>query len=108
MAQVIKRSCRDYEKMIPDFLKNGLTDEDMLDFYAHMLGCNSCKDELSIQYMVKAGFEDNDENNYNLMNRLNNELDSHFKEIVLKRSVLFGAKIIAVGTLLVIILSIII
>ena len=48
-------NCKECEKKIPNYIKNELEDEDLEDFIAHVEECPSCKEELSIQYLVTVG-----------------------------------------------------
>lgn len=49
--------CREFEKSIPAFLKNSLDFVSMEEFQAHMNSCPSCKEELSIQFLVTEGMK---------------------------------------------------
>lgn len=43
------------EEEIPEFLEDRLSNERLDRFMTHLKGCASCRDELSIQYLVKEG-----------------------------------------------------
>lgn len=43
------------EGEIPAFLEDRLSNQRLDDFLTHLKGCASCRDELSIQYLVKEG-----------------------------------------------------
>ncbi len=49
--------CREFEKNIPLYLKNGLDYETMEAFQEHMNSCAACKEELSIQFLVQEGMK---------------------------------------------------
>lgn len=49
--------CREFEKNIPSFLKKNMDYVTMEDFQAHMNTCPSCKEELSIQFLVTEGMK---------------------------------------------------
>lgn len=44
-----------FEQEIPDFLDDQLDNEHLDRFLTHLHGCASCRDELSIQYLVREG-----------------------------------------------------
>lgn len=47
--------CKEFEKLIPLYLKNNIDYEVMEAFQDHMNSCESCKEELSIQFLVQEG-----------------------------------------------------
>ncbi len=49
--------CREFEKTIPEYLKKNLDYETMESFWEHMDHCDSCKEELSIQFLVLEGMK---------------------------------------------------
>ena len=49
--------CREFEKQIPFFLQNNMDYETMERFQQHMNSCDSCKEELSIQFLVSEGMK---------------------------------------------------
>lgn len=44
-----------FEKLIPDFLDDYLDNETLRRFLQHYASCPDCREELSIQYLIKAG-----------------------------------------------------
>lgn len=63
--------CKDYEKMIPAYLANSLPPYEMERLLGHIKKCSSCKEELTIQYLVSDGLwmvENSD--NYDLLRGL--------------------------------------
>ena len=65
-------NCKEFEARIPDFLDDKLNKKQAKEFFAHMQTCESCKEELRIQYLIKEGtlrLEDGDSFD------LNKELD---------------------------------
>ena len=48
-------SCKEVERLIPDFLGEGLRGPDIVRFVDHIKSCPSCKEELSIQYLSSEG-----------------------------------------------------
>ena len=49
--------CREFEKTIPSYLGKSLDYETMEAFWEHMDRCDSCKEELSIQFLVIEGMK---------------------------------------------------
>lgn len=48
-------NCKDTDKMIPLFLTDQLTNNDLDKFLDHVNKCNECMEELTIQYLVMIG-----------------------------------------------------
>jgi len=48
-------TCREYEKMIPDFIQKKMTYLTMKEFLRHTNSCESCKEELVIQFLIAEG-----------------------------------------------------
>lgn len=47
--------CKEVQKNIPMFLNGELAGKEAERFLKHIEGCNECKEELSIQYLVREG-----------------------------------------------------
>lgn len=47
--------CKDYEKLIPDFLADKLDSETAEKFIAHIETCKECMEEVSIQFLITEG-----------------------------------------------------
>ncbi len=50
-------TCKEFTAMIPAFLEDGLTDQELDEFLRHWDECESCRDELSTHYLVMEGLE---------------------------------------------------
>ncbi len=48
-------NCKEFEKMIPDFIANRLEYKQLKAFVAHVEECEECKEELTIQFLVAEG-----------------------------------------------------
>ena len=48
-------TCKEAEKLIPIFLEDDLDTDDLREFMEHIDECGECKEELSIQFLVKEG-----------------------------------------------------
>lgn len=47
--------CKETNKMIPGFLNQELSSRELQGFMEHISCCEECKEELSIQYLVREG-----------------------------------------------------
>ena len=47
--------CKQVEKMIPQFLDDDLTTEELREFMEHIENCTDCKEELTIEFLVSEG-----------------------------------------------------
>ena len=47
--------CKDYQKLIPDFLGDKLNSEDTENLIAHIEQCQECMEEVSIQFLITEG-----------------------------------------------------
>ena len=50
-------NCKEFEKMIPDFIAQKMDYPTMKGFISHMEQCRDCKEELSIQFLVIEGIQ---------------------------------------------------
>lgn len=69
-------SCKEYEKLIPAYINNTLDGDSTLELLSHIETCPSCKEELTIQFMVAQGLNKLEESG---SFELNKELDSKIK-----------------------------
>lgn len=47
--------CREVERSIAQFIHDEMDKKDIEKFVNHVYGCESCKEELSIQYLITEG-----------------------------------------------------
>ena len=67
--------CKQMEKLIPQFLDDDLDNQDLADFLDHIDNCPECKEELTIQFLVRVGMQRlEDGNTFNLVKELDREL----------------------------------
>lgn len=50
-------NCKEYEKMIPDFIHQKQDYPRLKKFIEHTMQCASCKEELTIQFLVTVGLQ---------------------------------------------------
>ncbi|MBQ7956263.1 MAG: zf-HC2 domain-containing protein [Lachnospiraceae bacterium] len=48
-------NCKEFEKKIPDFIKNQLEYKELSEFVEHVENCEDCREELTIQFLVAEG-----------------------------------------------------
>ena len=76
--------------MIPLFLDDELDNQGLSDFLNHIDNCPDCKEELTIQFLVKVGMQRlEDGNNFNLKNELDGILGKARKRLKFRRYVSF-------------------
>ena len=49
--------CKEFNSLILDFLHDRLDEVKLTDFFVHLDECESCRDELRIQYLIYEGLE---------------------------------------------------
>lgn len=47
--------CKEFEKLIPDFINQKMNYPTLKEFAAHLEECPDCKEELTIQFLVTEG-----------------------------------------------------
>lgn len=79
--------CKEIEKWIPLFLEDGLDTEDLRTFMDHVTGCDSCMEELSIQFLVTEGMSRlNTGNVFDLQNELNIRLENARRHLQMREN----------------------
>lgn len=70
-------SCREAEKMVMPFIEERLDEQELEQFLDHISGCESCREELEIYYIVSLGLQQLDSGNagYDLAGALEDSLD---------------------------------
>lgn len=65
-------TCKESEKLIPQFLNDDLDTDDLRELLEHIGACNDCKEELAIQFLVSEGMVRLESGNvFDLQNELN-------------------------------------
>ncbi len=69
-------TCKEVEKTIPLFLKDDLDTDDLREFLEHIEQCGECREELSIQFLVRVGLSRLEAGNvFDLKNELDYRMD---------------------------------
>lgn len=81
--KIVRRvDCKKIEKRIPLYLGDTLPVYETLAFLNHINSCPSCKEELTIQYMVSEGIKKAEEyNEYNLLKGLDEKIALSYRMI---------------------------
>lgn len=83
-------TCKEFERMITDFLENGLEDHDLKIFIAHMKTCESCKEELTIQYLITEGVQRlEDASAFDVNKELETKLSRAWHRVVIRKRLRF-------------------
>ena len=49
--------CKEFERLIPDFISDKLDYQSLKRFNSHMKDCENCREELTIQFLVTEGVQ---------------------------------------------------
>lgn len=55
------QNCKKFERWIPLYLSDKLSQDETLELIEHVKNCPNCKEELTIQHMVAVGLNDLDQ-----------------------------------------------
>ncbi len=83
-------NCIEAQKLIQEFLDDDLDNRELSDFLGHIDSCPECKEELTIQFLVKVGMQRlEDGNTFNLSTELDNLLAESRKKLSARRTLVF-------------------
>lgn len=96
-------TCKEFEKLIPDYVARKLDYLTLKDFHAHMESCADCKEELTINFLVTDGLQKlEDGDAYDLQKEWDNRVSETRRKLRLNEGLLklgFWLEIIAVGVI---------
>ncbi len=79
-------NCDEAQKLIPEFLDDDLDNQELAEFLGHIDACPECKEELTIQFLVKVGMQRlEDGNTFNLSRELDILLSESKKKLSARR-----------------------
>lgn len=82
MRKIKTIECNECEKMITGYISNKLAIYDVDIMLNHIESCSSCKEELTIQFLVTEGLQHVEKsNNYNLIKVLEDKLSFSHKRV---------------------------
>lgn len=88
-------NCKNFERLIPDFVEKKMDFRTLKSFCEHMEKCAECKEELVIQFLVTEGMQRLEEGDaFDLQNELQGRLEEA------KQKMRFHRKLIWVGVVL--------
>lgn len=87
--------CKEFERLIPDFIGRKLDYQTLIQFDKHMENCEECREELVIQLLVSEGMQRLEEGD---AFDLQSELDERLAEA--KRKIKFHSSFLFVGAIL--------
>lgn len=86
------------EKLIPQFLDDDLDNQDLSDFLDHIDNCPECKEELTIQFLVRVGMQRlEDGNTFNLVKELERELAEAKKKMHRRKTLVLISYILEIA-----------
>ncbi len=75
-------NCKEFEHLIPKFLDKTMDFRTMREFHAHMDSCSACREELSIQFLVREGLKHlEDDGAFDLQQELENRLAENRRKL---------------------------
>ena len=90
--------CKQMEKLIPQFLDDDLDNQDLSDFLDHIDNCPECKEELTIQFLVRVGMQRlEDGNTFNLVKELERELADAKKKMHRRKTLVLISYILEIA-----------
>ncbi len=91
-------TCKDIEKLIPQFLDDDLDNRDLADFLHHVDTCSECREELTIQFLVRVGMKRlEDGNTFNLNKELSVLLSDARKRLHVRRYLVLFSYVLQVA-----------
>ena len=81
--------CKEFQRMIPGFLSDELDNYSLESFLNHMDTCRSCKEELTIQFLIDTGIQRlEDGSTFNLNGELQSTLNDAWTRLRLRKRLL--------------------
>lgn len=89
--------CKEFERLIPDFIAQKLDYQTLIKFGRHMENCSDCEEELVIQFLVTEGMQRLEEGNaFDLQSELEQRLDDAKRKIRFHTSFLIAGAVLEV------------
>ena len=83
--------CKEFEKLIPEFIDRKMNYSTLNKFNEHMKQCENCKEELVIQFLVTEGMQSLEEgDSFDLQKELNERLQSSRKKLRVQNIAVFS------------------
>ena len=95
--------CKETERRISRFLANDLTGRELIQFIEHVESCESCKEELTIQYLSSEGIARLEEGKtFDLDRELTEYMHTMVRKYKLRRKLRFGILVLEILAILII------
>ena len=93
--------CKQFERMIPDFIARKLDFQNLIKFKDHMEHCADCKEELVIQFLVSEGMQRLEEGDaFDLQNELKERLEDAGRKIKFHSSFLVAGAVLEIAAVI--------
>ena len=94
--------CKEFERMISDFIARKLDFQNLIKFKDHMEHCADCKEELVIQFLVSEGMQRLEEGDaFDLQNELKERLEDAGRKIKFHSSFLVAGAVLEIAAVIV-------
>ena len=91
-------TCKDAEKLIPSFLEDDLDNKELSDFLYHVDSCPECREELTIQFLVRVGMQRlEDGNTFNLSQELTKLLAESRKRLNARKTLVLTSFVLEIA-----------
>lgn len=102
--------CKETDRLIPAFLKNELSGRELKGFMEHISGCDECREELSIQFLILEGMARLENGNtFDLQAELDRRLEDAARRMRLRKGLhflVYGLEFLVIITIITIIIMI--
>ena len=93
--------CKDAVRLIPLFLDDDLDNKDLSEFLKHIDNCEECREELTIQFLVKEGMHRLESGNtFNLKVELDYMLKDARKRLKTRKSLVHTSMFLQIAVVL--------
>lgn len=93
--------CKTAEKQIPDFIRGEMETHAAEQFLTHVKSCPSCKEELSIQFLVAVGLERlEDGEAFHLNRELSDRLEQAGRHVRIRKRLQWGLYLFELAAIL--------
>lgn len=100
--------CKEFEKLIPDFIEKKMDFLTLNQFNKHRKSCSECQEELSIHFLVSEGIQRLEEGDaFDLQKELNQHLEEAELKIKLHNRFLRMGEVLEVLAVLVILCAVV-
>ena len=97
-------TCKEFEKLIPDYVAKKMDYLTLKEFYAHMQACPECKEELTINFLVTDGLQKLEEGDaYDLNEEWSGRVDETKRRLRLNESIIrfsFWVEVVMIGIII--------